>query len=54
MLESPAVEIMKLLQDRGAVIAYSDPHVPEFLRMRDYSFDLASIELTPKVIAQYD
>ena len=26
--ESPAVELMELLQDRGAVVAYNDPHVP--------------------------
>lgn len=28
--ESPAVEIMELLQAKGAVIAYSDPHIPTF------------------------
>ena len=26
--ESPALDVMKLLADRGAVIEYSDPHVP--------------------------
>ncbi len=26
--ESPAFELMELLQDRGANVAYSDPHVP--------------------------
>ncbi len=25
---SPAIELMELLQDRGATVAYSDPHVP--------------------------
>ena len=52
--ESPAVEIMDLLQDKGAVIAYSDPHVPIFPRKRDYHFDLQSIALTPQHIASYD
>ena len=52
--ESPAVEIMDLLQDKGAEVAYSDPHVPVFPRKRDYHFDLQSVTLTPESIASYD
>lgn len=52
--ESPAVEIMQLLADKGALIAYSDPHVPSFPVKRDYYFDLSSIELTSENIRQYD
>lgn len=52
--ESPAVEIMDLLQAKGAHIDYSDPHVPTFPRKRDYHFDLQSVALTPKSIASYD
>lgn len=52
--ESPAVEIMSLLQDKGAIVAYSDPHVPSFPRKRDYHFDLHSVELTPENISNYD
>ena len=52
--ESPAVEIMDLLQEKGAHIDYSDPHVPNFPQKRDYHFDLQSIELTPETIASYD
>lgn len=52
--ESPAVEIMDLLQDKGAEVAYSDPHVPTFPRKRDYHFDLQSVPLTPESIAAYD
>ena len=52
--ESPAVEIMSLLQDKGAIVEYSDPHVPTFPQKRDYSFDLESVELTAKSIASYD
>ena len=32
--ESPALDIIHLLQKRGAVISYSDPHVPE-IRLED-------------------
>lgn len=52
--ESPAVEIMSLLQDKGAIVAYADPHVPSFPRKRDYHFDLHSVELTPDNISSYD
>ena len=54
MRESPAVELMKLLQDRGAIVDYSDPHVPVFPKMRKHSFDLRSVELTPERIVEYD
>ena len=30
MIESPAVHIMELLRERGAILDYSDPHVPRF------------------------
>lgn len=52
--ESPAVEIMDLLQEKGAEIAYSDPHVPSFPRKRDYHFDLHSEPLTPENIARFE
>ncbi len=52
--ESPAVEIMSLLEEKGAQIAYSDPHVPVFPRKRDYFFELKSVELTQANIEQYD
>ena len=52
--ESPAVEIMEILQDLGACVSYSDPHVPKFPKMRKHYFDLSSIELNPKSVASYD
>ena len=54
MRESPSVEIMKLLQGRGGLVDYSDPYVPAFKKMRKYSFDLDSIDLTPETICSYD
>lgn len=54
MRESPAVEVMQMLSDEGALIDYHDPYVPKFPKMRRYSFDLSSIELTPSAIASYD
>lgn len=52
--ESPSVELMELLRDKGASVAYSDPHVPTFPKMRDHIFDLRSVALTPQNVASYD
>ncbi|MDA6067149.1 nucleotide sugar dehydrogenase [Idiomarina abyssalis] len=54
MRESPSVEIMELLRDKGAEVAYSDPHVPKFPKMREHSFDLASTELTADNLRSFD
>lgn len=54
MRESPAVRLMELLKARGAVIAYSDPHVPVFPQMREHYFDLESIPLTAQTVSSYD
>lgn len=54
MRESPSVEIMELLESKGAIVAYSDPHVPVFPKMREHNFDLSSVELTPETLANYD
>ena len=54
MRESPAVELMRLLKQKGARVDYSDPYIPVFPRLRGQSFDLQSITLTPEKIAGYD
>jgi len=54
MRESPSVFLMEKLRDLGAEIAYSDPHVPVFPKMREHHFDLASVPLTPASIAGFD
>jgi UDP-N-acetyl-D-glucosamine dehydrogenase len=54
MRESPSVEMMELLKEKGALIDYSDPWVPVFPKMREHHFDLKSVELTQVIIASYD
>lgn len=54
MRESPSVELMELLTGKGAVVEYSDPHVPVFPKMRKHHFDLKSVPLTPENVAGYD
>lgn len=52
--ESPSVELMELLQEKGAIIDYIDPHIPVFPKMRRHYFDLKSVDPKPEVIAKYD
>jgi UDP-N-acetyl-D-glucosamine dehydrogenase len=54
MRESPSVELMEILRDKGAEVAYSDPHVPVFPKMREHHFDLKSVSLSAESIASYD
>ena len=52
--ESPSVQLMEMLRKWGAQIDYSDSNVPVFPVMREHSFDLASVPLTPETLAGYD
>ncbi len=52
--ESPAVELMELLEERGAVISYNDPHVPELPPLRGHTIRMASTPLTEEALAEAD
>lgn len=54
MRESPSVVLMEMLRAKGAEIAYADPHVPVFPKMREHRFDLKSVVLTPETLAAHD
>jgi UDP-N-acetyl-D-glucosamine dehydrogenase len=54
MRESPSVVLMEKLRDLGAEVAYSDPHIPVFPKMREHRFDLSSVPLDPAALASYD
>ena len=54
MRESPSAEIMELLEQKGAHIAYSDPHVPKFPPMRRYSFALESQSIDEEMLRSFD
>ncbi len=52
--ESPALKIMDLLRERGAALAYNDPHVPRLPPTRRYDFShLSSVPLDGQM-NQYD
>lgn len=54
MRESPAAEIMSILQGQGAQLCYADPHIPVFKKMRNYDFDLKAKELTAELLRNQD
>jgi UDP-N-acetyl-D-glucosamine dehydrogenase len=52
--ESPAVRVMDHLVRKEAIVAYSDPHLPVFPKMRDHYFDLKSMQLTKENLTAQD
>lgn len=52
--ESPSVLLMERLRDLGAQVAYSDPHVPSFPKMRAHSFDLSSVSIDSENLKRFD
>jgi UDP-N-acetyl-D-glucosamine dehydrogenase len=54
--ESPSFELLELLMERGAILTYSDPHVPQLPRMRHYPHlpRMTSMELTPEFLSSQD
>jgi len=53
--ESPSFELIDHLLRAGADVCYSDPHVPELPKKRDYQLSgMKSMELTPEFLATQD
>ena len=52
--ESPALEIIKLFQERGATVIYNDPFFEEIPSGRKGKFNLKSEELTEKLLQKID
>jgi UDP-N-acetyl-D-glucosamine dehydrogenase len=53
--ESPALDIMAVLHQKGARLSYHDPYAPE-LKAREWpgGFDMTSVDLTPQTLAAAD
>ncbi|AMK00341.1 UDP-N-acetyl-D-glucosamine dehydrogenase [Alteromonas macleodii] len=54
MRESPSLQLLDMLLNKGAYVEYSDPHVIRLPKVRKYNFELVSVTLTPEVLASYD
>jgi UDP-N-acetyl-D-glucosamine dehydrogenase len=51
MRESPALDIIRLLEQQGAKVSYHDPHVPHF---SEDGHEFRSVELTPAALEAAD
>ena len=51
MRESPALDVMRLLEERGATVDYHDPHVPNF---REDGHERHGVALTAEALAGAD
>jgi UDP-N-acetyl-D-glucosamine dehydrogenase len=51
MRESPALDIIRLLQEKGAHVEYHDPHVPSF---EEHGLAMTSVETLPEALAAAD
>lgn len=52
--ESPALVLIDLLSEKGAIVDYNDPYVPRLPKTRKYSFNKESVPLTEENLASYD
>ncbi len=52
--ESPAFELIELLQDKGATVSYHDPYIPRVPKLRHYALSMSSIELTDEALSSHD
>jgi UDP-N-acetyl-D-glucosamine dehydrogenase len=54
MRESPSIELVERLLQKGAVVAYSDPHVQVSPKLCDHFIGLRCDELTAESLRKYD
>jgi UDP-N-acetyl-D-glucosamine dehydrogenase len=52
--ESPSFELIHLLRERGADVAYCDPFIPVATKVRKHDIGLASVPCTAEEFAKYD
>ncbi|MGB0715873.1 MAG: nucleotide sugar dehydrogenase [Phycisphaerae bacterium] len=52
--ESPSIELIELLRERGAKVDYNDPHVAKTPRQREHDLKLRSKKLSETMLASYD
>lgn len=52
--ESPSLELIKLLREKGAKVDYNDPYIPKTHKMREYDLKMKSKPLSAAMIKSYD
>ena len=52
--ESPSLELIKLLQEKGARVDYNDPFIPATHKQRRYDLQMKSKKLNAAMLKTYD
>jgi UDP-N-acetyl-D-glucosamine dehydrogenase len=52
--ESPSIELIELLGEKGARVDYNDPYIPRTHRQRQHDLKMVSKKLSAKMLSSYD
>ena len=52
--ESPSIELIELLRQKGAKVDYNDPYIPKTHKQRQHNLGMTSKKLSAKMLAAYD
>jgi len=52
--ESPSLELIKLLGEKGAKVSYNDPYIPKIPSMRRHKIDKCSVPITASNLNKFD
>ena len=52
--ESPSVELIELLREKGAAVDYNDPYIPKTHKQREHDLKMKSKPLSAAMIKRYD
>ena len=52
--ESPSIELIELLRQRGAKVDYNDPYIPQTHKMREHDLKMNSVPLSAARLNKYD
>jgi UDP-N-acetyl-D-glucosamine dehydrogenase len=52
--ESPSIELIEILKEKGAKVDYNDPYIPHTHKMREHNLKMRSKPLNAKMLKGYD
>jgi UDP-N-acetyl-D-glucosamine dehydrogenase len=52
--ESPSIELIELLREKGAKVDYNDPYIPKTHKQRQHDLRMTSKKLSTKMLGSYD
>ena len=52
--ESPSIELIELLREKGAKVDYNDPYIPRTHKQREHDLKMSSKKLSVKTLSSYD